>query len=123
MQKNKNKTNKKKTDVNNEYTCFLLKLNAHIYFLEFQISVRCVFIVIFLWILGCIFEMVCNDLIIQIAYMISQAYSELSQTSKMEHFAKTFNGWKPVTNFAKSSTLHVWQASECASVLSIFIME
>ena len=36
--------------------------------------------------------MVCKDLIIQIAYMISEAYSELSQTSRMEHFVKTFNG-------------------------------
>ena len=55
--------------------------------------------------------------------MISDASSELSQTSKIEHFPKTFNGWKPVTNFAKSSTLDVWEASECASVLSIFIVE
>ena len=56
MQKTKTKQTKKKTDVNNEYTCFsylvLLKLNAHVYFLEFQISFRCIFIVFFYESLG-----------------------------------------------------------------------
>ena len=42
-------------------------------------------------------------------------YSELSQKSKMELFAKIVNGWKLLTNFAKSSILDTWLGSEYAS--------
>ena len=44
-----------------------------------------------------------------------EAYSKPSQTSKLELFAKTVNGFKPLTIFAKSSTLHVHMDSEYAS--------
>ena len=35
-----------------------------------------------------------------------------SQTSKMELFTKTVNGWKPLTIFAKRSILGVWLGFE-----------
>ena len=51
-----------------------------------------------------------------------EAYSEPCQTSKMERFAKIFNGWKPFaekvkgwrpsTIFAKISILDAWYGSE-----------
>ena len=44
-----------------------------------------------------------------------EAYSEHSQTSKMEHFPKIVNSWKPLIIMAKSSILDVWQGSEYAS--------
>ena len=47
-----------------------------------------------------------------------EAYSEACQTSKMELFAKTINGWKSLTIFAKISILDVWQGSEYTSVFS-----
>ena len=37
------------------------------------------------------------------------------QTSKMEHFAKLFNSFKPLTIFRKSFILESWQGSESAS--------
>ena len=42
-------------------------------------------------------------------------YSEPYQTSKMEHFAKTVNGWKPLTIFPHCSALDLWQGSEHTS--------
>ena len=45
----------------------------------------------------------------------SKASSEPLKTSKMERFAKIFNGFQPFTNFAKSSILDVWQAFEYTS--------
>ena len=39
----------------------------------------------------------------------TETYSESYQASKMELFAKIVNGWKPLTIFAKSSILDVWQ--------------
>ena len=44
-----------------------------------------------------------------------EAYSEHCQTSKMELFAKIVNSWKPLSIFAKSSILDVWQDSEYSS--------
>ena len=46
-------------------------------------------------------------LAIKIAPYIKEVYSEPCQTSKMELFAKRLDDWKPLTVFAKSSTLHV----------------
>ena len=46
---------------------------------------------------------------------ITDAYSESSQTSKMELFAKKINGFQPVTIFAKNSTLDARLGSEYAS--------
>ena len=43
------------------------------------------------------------------------SYSEPCQTSKMERFAKTVDGLKPLTIFTKHSILDVWQDSEYAS--------
>ena len=42
------------------------------------------------------------------------AYSEPSQTSKMELFSKIVNGGKLLAIFPKSSILDVWQGSEYA---------
>ena len=38
----------------------------------------------------------------------SEAYPELSQTSKTELLVKVVNGWKPLTIFPKRSILNVW---------------
>ena len=40
--------------------------------------------------------------------LISEAYAEPCQTSKMELFTEIVNGFEPLTIFAKSSILHVW---------------
>ena len=40
--------------------------------------------------------------------LYSEAYSEPCQTCKMERFAKIFNGFYPLTNFAKRFILDVW---------------
>ena len=45
---------------------------------------------------------------------VSDAYSEASQTSKMDSSTKTVNDLKPLTIFAKPSVLDVWQDSEYA---------
>ena len=45
----------------------------------------------------------------------SQEYSEPFQTSKMDVFSKTENGFLFLTVFAKSSILDVWLYSEFAS--------
>ena len=42
----------------------------------------------------------------------SDEYSEQWQTSKMEHFAKTINGGKPLTNLSKHSILDASQGYE-----------
>ena len=39
----------------------------------------------------------------------------------MELFAKTNNDWKPLTSFARSSILDVWQWSEQAPLLNIIM--
>ena len=44
-----------------------------------------------------------------------KAYSESSQTSKIELFAKIFNGFHPLTVSAKNSTLVAWLGSVCVS--------
>ena len=45
---------------------------------------------------------------IYIVVLISEAYSEPCQLSKMEFFAKIFNGLKLLTVFAKISILDIW---------------
>ena len=47
----------------------------------------------------------------------SKAYLELSQTSKMEFFAKIVHGFQPLIIFAKSCILDVWLGSEYAWVV------
>ena len=42
----------------------------------------------------------------------SDRYSEPCQTSKIERFARTTNGWKPLTTFSKRSIIKVWQGSQ-----------
>ena len=58
------------------------------------------------------------------------AHLEPSQTSKMEHFAKIVNIFKPLTIFAKTTILDVWlgsvyvsrvNTSEPMSLLNILI--
>ena len=49
----------------------------------------------------------------------SEAYSEPSQTSKIEHFAKVIYGFEPLTFLAESSILDVWLGSECVSAFGI----
>ena len=48
----------------------------------------------------------------------SEAYSELSQTSKVEFFAKIVNSFKMITIFKKNFILDIfdWQDSEYAPV-------
>ena len=41
-------------------------------------------------------------------------YSESYQTSKMERFVKTVNGFYPLTGSAKRSILDVWHGSKYA---------
>ena len=50
---------------------------------------------------------------------ISEVYSKHCQTFKMEIFAKIVNGFQPLTFFAKSSIVEVWQGSEYASAFSL----
>ena len=45
----------------------------------------------------------------------TQVYSEPSQTSKVELFAKAVNDWKSLTTFRKSFILDGWQGSEYGS--------
>ena len=44
--------------------------------------------------------------------LLTEAHSELCQTSKMEIFAKSVNSFQPFTIFAKVPSLNVWQGSE-----------
>ena len=47
--------------------------------------------------------------------VLSEAYSEPSQTFKMERFSKMVNGWILLTFFAKNFILDVWLGSEHVS--------
>ena len=47
----------------------------------------------------------------------AEVYSESSQTSKMESFAKIIDFFHPLTIFAKSYILDMWLGSECASTV------
>ena len=49
----------------------------------------------------------------------TEAYSEPSQTSKMNFFAKTVHCFLPLNIFAKSFIIDVWLSPECASDLSV----
>ena len=49
----------------------------------------------------------------------AETYSEPSQTSKMEFFAKIINSWKPLTIFAKCFILDTRQCSEYAPALDL----
>ena len=44
--------------------------------------------------------------------MITKVYSEPSQISKMDHFAKIVYGWKPSTTFGEHFIIDVWLCSE-----------
>ena len=48
----------------------------------------------------------------------SEVYSEHSQTSKMEHFEETVDGFEPLAIFAKCSILDVWQVSDTPPLLT-----
>ena len=52
-----------------------------------------------------------------ILWSFIETYSEPRRTSKIEHFEKIVSGWKPLTIFAKSTTLDVALSSEYASGL------
>ena len=82
-------------------------------FLESLKQVFCVFLgtryIIFLWFCVVLFQV----------YKFTvrrngEEYSEPYQTSKMEVFVKKVNVWKPLTNFAISSILAVWQSFDYA---------
>ena len=49
----------------------------------------------------------------------TEAYLELSQTSRMEFFAKMINDWKPLTILSKSYILDIGLRSEYASETAI----
>ena len=50
--------------------------------------------------------------LLPVTISIVEAYLEPSQTSKMDLFAKIVNRFQPLTIFAESSMLDVWQSSE-----------
>ena len=52
---------------------------------------------------------------------LTGTYSEPRQTSKIVLFAKTVNSWKPLTIFAKSPILNIWQDPEYAPDWYIFL--
>ena len=52
---------------------------------------------------------------IYIVGLISKAYSEPCQTSKMGLFVKIVNDFMPLSIFAKFSVLYIWQDSEYSS--------
>ena len=45
----------------------------------------------------------------------SEAYSELSQTSRVESFAKKVNSFKKITIFKRNSVLEIFDIQEHAS--------
>ena len=64
-----------------------------------------------------------NGLKLKLYSGIPEVYSEPSQTSRMELFAKTMNGWKLWIIFAKSYILDVRLGSEYVSVHYIVFFE
>ena len=52
-------------------------------------------------------------------FSFPETYSELSKTSSMELFEKIVKSWKPLTIFAKTSILDIWQDSDYASDFSL----
>ena len=60
-----------------------------------------------------VLEYIKNWYCVRLALQFFVAYSELCQIYTMKLFAKTVNGYKPLTIFAESSILDVWQGSEC----------
>ena len=46
---------------------------------------------------------------------MTEAYSELTQTSKLELFGKIVKRFQSTAIFAKSSILDVWVGSKCTS--------
>ena len=50
-------------------------------------------------------------------YFTIELYSEPQKTSKVECFAKIFNGWNLLPIFTKRSISDVWQGSEYVSAL------
>ena len=50
----------------------------------------------------------------------AKAYSEFCQTSMMELFAKTVNGFQLPIIFSKISTLNVWYGSDHVSSVELF---
>ena len=53
---------------------------------------------------------------------MSEACSELCQTTKKERFAKIVNDFQTSTFFEKNSILDIWQGSEYASKCFFFLM-
>ena len=53
---------------------------------------------------------------VQQSDQLTEAYSELCQTSKVERFADIVNDFYSLITFAKRSILDVWQSFEYASV-------
>ena len=52
--------------------------------------------------------------------LTQEAYSEPCQTSKIERFEKTVNGWNLLTSFEKPNILHFCQDSENLCLLQLF---
>ena len=51
--------------------------------------------------------------------LLSDAYSEASQTANMKRFAKAVDEFKPLTTLAKQFFLDVWRSSEYAYIACI----
>ena len=51
--------------------------------------------------------------------MVTEAYSEPCQASKMKRFAKIVHSFQSWTIFAKHSVLDFWQGSEYANDLQV----
>ena len=56
-----------------------------------------------------------GDILVKFLNLITQVYSEPYQRSNMELLVKIANSFLPLTIFARSSILDVWQGSEYAS--------
>ena len=69
-----------------------------------------------------VLEYIKNWYCVRLALQFFVAYSELCQIYTMKLFAKTVNGYKPLTIFAESSILDVWQGSEYASDPSLLLL-
>ena len=53
---------------------------------------------------------------VQQSDQLTETYSELCQTSKVERFADIVNDFYPLITYAKRSILDVWQSFEYATI-------
>lgn len=64
-----------------------------------------------------------SDAFITIFWGITEVYSKPCRTSKIRYFAKIVGRWKPLTIFAKSCILDLWQGSEYISAVRCVLVK